>query len=227
MGYLRVLKICFIPFVLLIILVLSIFFINKYKVAVETRLRKAVPVQQRMRILKELYSHIIRVSDRSNIKLFLNYGTLLGKIRDNDMICYDYDLDFGISDKEYDRLEELLSAYFKDTPGYKMNKVNLFNYQKAMKIIHIPTGLSADIVIFYNNSEYAWRGVHSLYSIYAMKECRHKYPIDWIYPLRPTTFLGKLVYMPNDPEKLLGCIYGNYRISDHKCNVDCTQCIKK
>ena len=71
----------------------------------------------------------MRVLHWNNIKLFLHYETLLGKIRHNDMICYDYDLDFGIFDKEYNRLEKRLSSYFKDTPGYKMTTVNLFNYR--------------------------------------------------------------------------------------------------
>ena len=36
---------------------------------------------------------------------------------------------------------------------------------------------------------------------------------------------GKKTYIPNNPELLLKCEYGeNYLIPDHKCNVDCSKC---
>jgi len=34
----------------------------------------------------------------------------LGKVRDNDLICYDYDLDFGIEDKDYNKIKKSLIA---------------------------------------------------------------------------------------------------------------------
>ncbi len=46
-------------------------------------------------------------------------------------------------------------------------------------------------------------------------------------PLIKVDFLGKEIYIPNNPSKLLECYYGKkYIIPDHECNKECTICKK-
>ena len=57
----------------------------------------------------ELYRHLKFVSEwltRNKIKHWLIYGTLLGAVRNNDIIPYDYDFDFGARLIDTDRILE-------------------------------------------------------------------------------------------------------------------------
>lgn len=44
---------------------------------------------------------------------------------------------------------------------------------------------------------------------------------------KTNTFLGKITYIPNNPDKLLICYYGNdYIKSDTVCDENCENCVK-
>ena len=88
---------------ILILLSIIIFSIILYNVNYNynIKIRKNVNVKKRLIILKDLYNIILDSIKDTDIKLFLTYGTLLGKIRENKIICYDYDLDFGINEKDF------------------------------------------------------------------------------------------------------------------------------
>mgnify|MGYP003687437567 CR=1 FL=1 len=58
--------------------------------------RRNIPVSVRKKILKQLYHDITNIANQNGIKLILIFGTLLGNIRENELIYYDYDLDFGV-----------------------------------------------------------------------------------------------------------------------------------
>ena len=66
------------------------------------------------------------------------------------------------------------------------------------------------------------------YLKYILKQCiKRIIPRDWLLPLRPVSFLGKNVHIPNKPDALLECEYGkNYLTPDHTCNKACTKCVK-
>ncbi len=143
------------------------------------------------------------------------------------MICYDYDLDFGIESKDYDKIKKYLIYHFSKDKNYRVD-VKDFLWYKSIEIIHIKTRISADISSFSTSNKYTWRDVPSIYSIHVLKECDWKYPKNWVFPLIETQFLNKTIYIPNDSNKLLECYYGkNYLTPDHVCNLDCTICKKK
>jgi len=78
----------------------------------------------------EIYEHLCFVDDalmRHNIKHWVMFGTLLGAVRDNDIISYDYDFDIGANIKDVNKIMDLNSEInqygynFKlpiDTVGY-------------------------------------------------------------------------------------------------------------
>ena len=72
-------------------------------------------------------SYISNILQKNNIKYWLCYGTLLGAIRENDIISYDYDFDLGCLVTDYDRIMALNKYIKKD--GYKfINPSNNYGY---------------------------------------------------------------------------------------------------
>ena len=68
-----------------------------------------------------------RVCRENDIPYFLAYGTLLGAVRDNDLIPWDYDIDVQVYFKDKDRFIDALKntlgsefyyAYYDNTPRY-------------------------------------------------------------------------------------------------------------
>lgn len=188
--------------------------------------RKNVPIKLRRQILIQLYNFIIDAGEATNTKPFLTYGTLLGFIRNKDLICYDFDVDFGIDNSEFIIISKYLDNYIKKFSEYKIIHKNFLNYS-SIEIIHIDTRLSVDIFGFIFKNNTCWRNVPKLYSKYYLKEKYVDYPKEWIMPLQVNKFLDRNTYIPNMPEKLLECYYGkNFIIPDHTCNSDCSICKK-
>ena len=166
-------------------------------------------------------------AENSNTHPFLIYGTLLGKIRNNNLICHDYDVDFGIKGDEYNSFKESIKREVQKNNGYKIYCNEFFGY-KAIHIIHKKTNISADITPFYENkNNNVTRNVPRFYSKFILKESNTIYPNNWIYPLNKTLFLNRLTYIPNNSHELLKCYYGeNYLIPDQKCDDNCENCKK-
>ena len=213
-----------------IVIILSILFIlitiydKAYKD--EVSIRRAVDSKERRYLLIQLYTLIINAAEISNTKPFLIYGTLLGQKRNNDLICYDFDLDFGISNDEYYNFKDALFRLCKGNPNYTINDRDILGYQE-IKLVHTKSMISADISSFLINDTTVYRNVPKFYTKYYLKECKANYPIDWIYPLRLITFLNRKTWIPNNPSAILECYYGkSYMIPDHSCDIDCNVCKK-
>jgi phosphorylcholine metabolism protein LicD len=212
--------------ILIIFLIISftLFYFNQKH---NIRIRKSVNVSERKRILHQLYNIIIDASEKTNTKPFLVYGTLLGYIRNKDLICYDYDLDFGIDNKQYELLKSHLMETIKFYPEYKIIDKDYIT-TKNIEIIHIKTRISADIFSFTTNNSLISRDVPYLYTKFYLKESCPEFPSNWISPLKEVSFLNRNTYIPNISSNLLKCYYGtDFIIPDHDCNSDCTKCTKK
>ena len=71
----------------------------------------------------EIYNHLSYISkilETNSIKYWIAYGTLLGAIRQNDIIDYDYDFDLGILYDDYNKVLDL-NNLVKDN-GYIFEK---------------------------------------------------------------------------------------------------------
>ena len=209
---------------ILIIILLILIIFKSYRIESEMD-RKKITTKKRLFVLENMFKNINNLCQINNIKIFLLYGTLLGKIRDDKIICYDYDLDLGIKTEDFNKVKNILETNL-DKSKYKIEIVNNY-FIKYLKIVDVETKLNCDIFSFKNNSKEVWRIVPGFFSKYYGKECRVKFPINWLYPLKKTTFLGQQTYIPNNSHKLLECYYKDYKIPNHECNDDCTVCKKK
>jgi hypothetical protein len=210
----------------IIVLIILIFCFSHFKYIYSIHKRRNVHSNKRRKILIELYNIIIDAAEATNTKPFLIYGTLLGFVRNKDLICYDYDLDFGIENVQFSIISKYLNNYIKNFPEYQLVNKIILGYNN-IEIIHTNTTLSADISGFSIKNNMYSRDVPKLYSKYYLKEKFVEYPKEWIVPLQGIHFLNRNTYIPNIPKNLLNCYYGkNFIIPDHTCNFDCSICKK-
>ena len=213
-------------FVCLILIIISIYVFNRASYYESMASRRIVSKKKRLQILQELYNIIVNLAEENNIKVFIIYGTLLGKIRNNDIICYDFDLDFGVNSNDYELMRQSILKYANNNKQYIVEDKKLL-WWKAIALVDKETGLNADIMVYYNNKTYVWRSISDLYAKYILNECNNNFPIDWIYPLQKSTFLGRTIYLPNKPNNILECHYGSdFMVPNHTCNIDCSICVE-
>jgi hypothetical protein len=193
--------------------------------------RRKVNVKERMRVLTELYTIVVDIADENNVKPFLLYGSLLGQQRNNKLICYDFDIDMGILSTDFNKLYAALKK--KINPDkYTIILNDNFLYGTKITINDNKTSLNLDIDVYEKQPNGFFKKklnyVCFLYMKYILKQCNKRdIPHDWLLPLRPVSFLGKNVYIPNNPGAFLECEYGkHYLTPDHKCNNDCMNCVK-
>ena len=56
----------------------------------------------------EIIVYLTQLADKRNIPLYLDYGTLLGMTRDNNVIDWDDDIDFSLNQKDVEAFKNLL-----------------------------------------------------------------------------------------------------------------------
>lgn len=135
---------------------------------------------------------------KNNVHFTLNFGTLLGAIRDHDFIPHDYDLDLSMHDRYKSAfiasLPELYERGIVLCGHYKDNIFNLF-YE----------GIICDIDV-----------VHDMVFPYSLRYYRlleKCYPKFYTEKTEFIDFLGGKYEVPKNPERFLEYMYGkNWRI---------------
>ncbi len=222
----QIIVICAVAALLITIIVaIAVIVFKAQRNASEAR-RRAVPFTEREPIMITLIEILSIAASISNTKPFLVYGTLLGYVRNKDLICYDFDVDVGIKSDAYNSLYEAVNVVINNYPDYKIRSKSFLQW-KQFEVVHRETGINADVFEYIQEDKKYHRNVPSWYSKYFLHEKKISYPLDWIDELRQVEFKGHAMYIPNQPDKLLQTYYGpNYLIPDHKCNASCSECVK-
>ena len=113
---------------------------------------------------EEIFSHIQYIHnllESNKIKHWLMYGTLLGCIRNKDIIPYDYDFDFGILIEDY---EKILSLKL-DNPKYKIELTTGTLYSKKTKFKKSETKWRISLKVIFEE-----KPVGDLYIYYKCKD---------------------------------------------------------
>lgn len=144
-----------------------------------------------LKILKE-------VLQKKDVHFLLNFGTLLGAVRDHDFIPHDYDLDLSLHEKYkkafIDSLSELEERGIVLCGHYKGNIFNLFY-----------DGIICDIDIVFD-----MMFPYSLRYYRLLEKCYPKFYTD---KTEFIDFLGGKYEVPKNPERFLEYMYGkNWRI---------------
>lgn len=187
-----------------------------------TNKRLSIPPKERKKVLKELFEFVVDCADECGTKVFLTYGTLLGKIREDDIICHDFDLDLGVDDHEYEAVKEKILELAPDK--YNINIKDFLGF-RSIEVVDRESRLNADVFPYKISGSEASRCVPAFYSKYILGESCHSFDKNWLYPLQRTNFLGRECYLPNRPDKFLESWYSkNYMIPDKICDSDCMNC---
>ena len=79
--------------------------------------------EEKERIMIKNLKELKEIFDRNNVTFWLDWGTLLGAVRDQRLIPWDWDMDLGILNGEYDKIISISDQIKK--AGFLMNEVSI------------------------------------------------------------------------------------------------------
>jgi phosphorylcholine metabolism protein LicD len=161
--------------------------------------------------LKEMLFFFDDLAKKLDMKYFLDFGTLLGCVRDGKIIPYDTDIDISMLFEDHDKLEQM-RPHFKQR-GYVLKKerdsgVFYRLFYSDINLLHIDIHLR-------KTDENGL--VHSHYS--AKNWSLHK---NDLFPMYQMMFEGRLMHIPRHFRKYLehgygfGCIENPKRKNEYK-----------
>ena len=166
--------------------------------------------------MKNMLLKTIDILDQNRIKYWLEAGTLLGILRDGDLIPWDYDADLGILAQSADEIMKLRLNFF---PNYwiKRRKIQSHWIPGDMRAIKVKTlwekirqiNFHVDLFCVYPvQDKYRWVDSN------ALKHIDRKYydtlsTIEWE---------GRTINIPNYAEEYLSFRYGNWEIPEQNYN---------
>ena len=162
--------------------------------------------------MKDMLFDILNIFEELNIRHWIDDGTLLGIIRDGELIPWDHDVDIGISGKS---AEKVVKNWYKFFPKYLVRKKTVNSIWLPgdiwdikvrtpwEKLIHI--NFHIDLFVKYKvNSHYHWIDCGAF-----------KHIADKFYDnLDSIAWEGRDVPIPCNVEEYLNIRYGNWRIPD-------------
>lgn len=155
------------------------------------------------KLAKNFLFNIADILEKYNIKFYLDYGTLLGAVRDKDFIKNDSDIDLGIYDKIWTNpllLKSLILDFQKNNITIRNIWDNTINTIISLRKCNIAMDIYQKAK---GNNEYFKYGYDRKLGIVKML-----YPLDCLDTLDKINFLGKEFNIPHNSEKYLENIYG-------------------
>lgn len=191
------------------IIVLSLIVLISYNYRLYIHLYDLPHWRIRQTILRDMLYHIVSIFDKHNITYFAVDGTLLGLIRNNDVIPYDTDVDLGILYKQRSKAVTILQKYLPTeyTVGHLLKLGRLC----PLQVIHTPTGVHADIESYFYIGQGYYRSSFSTPK--GSWKYQNEYHLTTLFPLnRVRCNKNFRVCVPHKSRKILNTIYGcNWR----------------
>lgn len=145
-------------------------------------------------IASEFLSILKDAFDSANIRFYLNFGTLLGAIRDHDFIPHDVDMDLAMMEKD-------VPAFLNLLPDLEKKGVKLCRNWRTTFYTVVYKGIVCDFDVLYRPA--------FPYCIWFYGILEGKYiPKKYIGDMKLYNFLGNDYYVPADAEKYLVLSYG-------------------
>ncbi|MDX1638569.1 MAG: LicD family protein [Balneolaceae bacterium] len=159
--------------------------------------------QIRKNILWDLFDICNRFLRSLDADYWVNYGTLLGFYRKQDLIPHDIDIDFGCRKCHY---REILQNADRLGPDVTLHDTSARHYGPKLYLNY--KGFDADIY-FYDHTG----GQLISYENTEWPNYRAPIPEEYVFPTRRYEIKGYYTRVPADTEQYLRTIYGN--LSEH------------
>lgn len=159
--------------------------------------------------IRRIMADVAEALDGAGIRWWIDYGTLLGWVRNGGLIPWDKDCDLGILADDRDRLKALQAGFL--AMGYHavfspIRPTQRFRSGDRMKVcLSNRNRTNVDIFIWYKRpGGILDRKNYIGADLYKGRE----FPVDWVLPLQRGTWDGIDVSVPAEPEKLAEHRYG-------------------
>lgn len=165
-----------------------------------------------------LFKHLSYMTDVLSyykIPYYVVYGTLLGAVRDNDIIKYDYDFDLGCNVDDYARLIKLNNVIERDgyhlVPAesigvdYQNSSINRRIWRVSLKVMYMDQEVG-DVYLYKKFSDGLNRRFDAKSGTYFWPAST--YPSWFTDQLSIVKIRGRSFFAPRDPEILLQHWYG-------------------
>lgn len=159
-------------------------------------------------------SYIVNILEKNNIKYWLCYGTLLGAIRNNDIIPYDYDCDLGCFVEDHHKILSLNKYIEKDgykftmpsdNYGYSWDDKREYIWRVSIKIEY-KGKIMGDIYLYQKFNDSICRRYDIKKDIYFWPKAT--FPTWFIRKLNKSKIRNKTFFIPQKSEVLLEYWYG-------------------
>ena len=153
-------------------------------------------------VRKKEFLKICDILNELKINYFLQTGILLGAIRDNDFIKWDWDIEISVFSNELLPNIDLIVNKLKND-GFKIKQIN--KKKKDSKIDFVgeyPEDVTGYTIWSWNYSQIEdkyWRREFSV-------------PSKFLNSFSKINFLGRKFNCPNNPEEYLEFAYGNWKV---------------
>jgi hypothetical protein len=158
--------------------------------------------EEELEVRKKEFIKICDILDNLKINFFLNSGILLGAIRDNNFIKWDWDIEISVFSHDFFPKIDLISNILTKS-GFKIIKI--IRDKNNLKIDF--TGIYPSNVTSY--TIYGWQ-YSKIRDVYWRKEL--SIPSRFLNKLSKFNFLGREFNCPNNIEEYLTFVYGNWKV---------------
>lgn len=166
-------------------------------------------------IALELLDNIADVFDKFGVRYWLDFGTLLGIVRENRILPWDTDMDISIMDADQDKVAEFVLPelkrrgyrtytrhYKEDDETLPKGRVRAFRARNN-RLKFLRGFVKIDIFVMYEKDKFLY-----WYELGA----KHKVPIDTLQSFDTINFNGRDYSKPKDHDAHLTYHYGDWRV---------------
>lgn len=137
---------------------------------------------------------------------WLEFGTLLGVIRDGRLIAHDTDIDFGVF---LDDQSEHIAEAFKNAGFERVHRFEIENGQYGLEESYVLNGVSVDLFYFTKTDS----GMYChLFPVINKTERQIRELHTTINTFKKIEWQGVEVHIPEDADQRLRDTYGNYHV---------------
>ena len=156
------------------------------------------------------------ILDSLNVNYLCAYGTLLGLIRDKDLLAHDNDLDFWIIEHDLALLENFDKlASSSDASIFHIVKSKAFLPQNKFIDVTKPVTISYEI-FFYDGKrlhiDFYLLSKKAEYYYHNLQGALYRLPVELFKKVKKVQINNLSVRVPTNSEKVLKYIYGNWEI---------------